>query len=118
LGLRAQSEGILVGAREAVPAGDFLGKRRDEAFAIHGDAKGGADAVEEFGYVERRWGLLEYVIGHINLRQTYFAGRTDHARVSVAEASDGAELGVQRCFKYGEDGFLKIVVHGGLLSMG
>jgi hypothetical protein len=98
--------------------GDLLGEGRDQAFAVHGDAKGGADAVEEFGDVERRWGLLEYVIGHINLRQTSFAGRTDHARVSVAEASDGAELGVQRCFKYGKDGFLKIVVHGEPLSMG
>jgi len=74
------------------------------------------DADEEFGDVERGAGLLEYVIGHVNLRQTFITDGAGRARVSPAEAADGAELGIQRCFEYGQDGFFEVVVHGGLLS--
>src|ERR1700676_3634659 len=70
-GLRAKGEGILVGAQESVVACDLLGEGRDEAFAIDGDAKGGVDAVEELGYVQRGAGLFKYVKGHIDLRQTF-----------------------------------------------
>jgi hypothetical protein len=67
--------------------------------------------------MERGAGLFEYVIGHVNLRPTFLTDRTGGLRVALAEAADGAELGLQRCFKYGEYGFLQIVVRGGLLSM-
>jgi len=117
-GIRTQGEGILLGAQEAVLAGDFLGERRDETFAIDGDAEGSADALQEIGDVEGRAGLLEYVKCHVNLRQTFTARGTGGIRLPAAEAADSAELGLQRGLKYGKDRFLEIVVHGGLLSMG
>src|SRR5674476_1596385 len=70
-GLRSQAEGVLLGAEEAVLAGDFLGEGRDEAFAIDGDAKGGLNACEQFGDMQRRASFLEYVIGHVHLRPTF-----------------------------------------------
>jgi hypothetical protein len=99
-------------------AGDLLSEGRDQALAIDGDAKGGVDAVQQGGDVERGPGLLEYVIGHVNLRQTSATGRPRCRCVSLAEPADGAQLGLQRGFKYGQEGILEIVVHGGLLSMG
>jgi hypothetical protein len=35
----------------------------------------------------------------------------------MAKAADGAELSIERSFKYGEDRILEIIRHGGLLSM-
>jgi hypothetical protein len=98
-------------------AGDLLGEGRDEAFAIDGDAEGGVDTVEELGDVEGGAGLFEYVISHVNLRQTFSARRLGGSRVSLAEAADGAELSVERGFKYGQNGIFEIIVHGGHLSM-
>jgi hypothetical protein len=117
LGFRAKGEGILVGAQEAVLAGNLLSKGRDQAFAIDGDAKGGMDAVQELGDMEGRAGLLEYVIGHVNLRPTFHTSRLGRVLFPLAEAADGAELSFERGFKYGENGILEIVIHGGLLSM-
>jgi hypothetical protein len=51
-GLRAEREGILLGAQEAVAVEDLLGEGRDEAFAIDGDAELGLDAVEDLGDVQ------------------------------------------------------------------
>jgi hypothetical protein len=116
-GFRAKSEGILVSAQKAVLAGDLLSKGRDKAFAIDGDAKGGMDAVQELGDMKRGAGPLEYVMGHVNLRPTFHAGRFGRIRIPQAEAADGAELSFERGFKYGKNGILEIVVHGGLLSM-
>jgi hypothetical protein len=101
LGLRAKSKGILGGAQEAVLAGDLLGKGRDEAFAIHGDAKGSVDAVEQGGDVERGASLFKYVIGHVNLRPTCLVEGAGCDWVSLAQAAYSAELSFQGCFKYG-----------------
>jgi len=98
-------------------AGDLLSKRRDEALAIDGDAKGGMDAIQELGDMERGAGLLKYVIGHINLRPTFHAGRLGRNRIPLAETADGSELSFERGFKYSKNGILEVVVHGGLLSM-
>jgi hypothetical protein len=98
-------------------AGDLLGEGRDEAFAIDGDAEGGVDPVEELGDVEGGAGLFEYVIGHVNLRQTFSGRRFGGRRVSLAEAADSTELSVERGFEYGQNGIFEIIVHGGLLSM-
>ena len=113
-----QSEGILLGAQETVMSGDFLGEGRDEAFAVDGDAKGGVDAVQQHGDVERGGGFFKYVIGHVNLGQTFLASGTRRSFVYLAEPSDSAQLGFERGFKYGENGFFELVVHGGLLRMG
>jgi hypothetical protein len=51
------------------------------------------------------------------LRQTFAAGWSGGRWLALAEATDGAELRVQRGFKYTEDQILGLVVHGGLLSM-
>jgi hypothetical protein len=75
------------------------------------------DTVQELGDMERGAGLLEYVIGHINLRPTFNAGRLGGIRIPQAEAADGAELSFERGFKYGKNGILEFIVHGGLLSM-
>jgi hypothetical protein len=76
------------------------------------------DAVEKFGDMERGAGFFEYVIGHIYLRQTFLTAGSGGIRASLTEAADGAELSIQRYFKYRENGFFEIVVHGGLLSTG
>src|SRR3989442_49232 len=68
--LRAQAEGVLGGAQEAVAAGDFFGEGGDQAFAIDSHSKRSLNAGQEIGDVEGSAGLLKYVIGHINLRQT------------------------------------------------
>jgi hypothetical protein len=113
-----QGEGILLGAQEAVLAGDFFRERRDETFAIDGDAEGGVDTLQQIGNMEGRASLLEYVKCHVNLRQTFITSGKGGIWAALAEAANSAELGLQRSFKYGEDGFPEIVVHGGLLSMG
>jgi hypothetical protein len=99
-------------------AGDLFGEGRDQALAIDGDAKEGMDAGEQFGDMERGAGFLKYVIGHINLRPTFLGREGSGTGVALAKAADGAELSIERCFKYGEDGIFEIVVHEGLLSMG
>jgi hypothetical protein len=58
-------------------------------------------------------GSLEYVVCHVNLRQTLtVAGGGGLGGVAAAEAADGAELSVERGFKYGKDGILQIIGHG------
>jgi len=57
----------LVGADEAITTGDFFGERRDEALAVDGDMKGGTEAGQQFGDMERSMGFPEYVICHIHL---------------------------------------------------
>jgi hypothetical protein len=98
-------------------AGDLLGEGRDEALAIDGDTEGSVDAVEELGDVEGGAGLFKYVKCHVHLRQTFAVSRRRGGRIALAEAADGAQLSFERSFKYGENGILEIVVHGGLLSM-
>jgi len=63
------------------------------------------DANQEFGDMQRGAGLFEHVIGHVYLRPTFPGSGAGSLRVSLPEAADGAELGVQRCFKYGKNGF-------------
>jgi hypothetical protein len=63
-------------------------------------------------------GLLEYVEGHIHLRQTFAAARLGGWLRALAKAADGAELGLQGGFENSEDHILEVIVHGGLLSMG
>jgi hypothetical protein len=93
-------------------AGDFLGEGRDEAIAIDGDAKGGLNASEQFGDMQRGASLLEYVIGHVNLRPT-FSWAECGGRFAMAKAADGAELSIERCFEYRENRILEIIRHGG-----
>jgi hypothetical protein len=59
------------------------------------------NAIQEFGDVEWGAGLLKYVIGHLYLRKTFTRDGAGGAPVSLTEAADGAELGVQGCFEYG-----------------
>ena len=101
MGLRTQSKGIFPGAPETVLAGDLFGEGRDEAFAIDGDAKGSVDAVQQLGDMEGGSRLLEYVISHINLRQTFSAAGRRCRGVALAEAANGAQLGIEGGFKYG-----------------
>jgi len=75
------------------------------------------DAIQQLGDVERRAGLFKYVIGHVNLRQT-FTARGARRWLALAEATNSAQLGLQRGFKYGKYGIFEVVTHGGLLSMG
>jgi hypothetical protein len=98
-------------------AGDLLGEGRDEAFAIDGDAKGGVDALQKLRDVEWGASLFKYVIGHVNLGQTFLGSGLRCWGVRLAEAANGAKLGLQRGFKNGENGFFEIVVHGGILGM-
>src|ERR1035437_5763788 len=79
-------------------------------------AKGGLNACEQFGDMQRGASFLEYVIGHVNLRPT-FSGAGCGGRFALAKAADGAELSIERSFKVGEDRILEIIRHGGLLSM-
>jgi hypothetical protein len=76
----------------------------------------GMDPFEDFGDVERGAYLLEYVEGHVNLRQTFTAGRFGWRGSVFPEATDGTQLGLQGGFKYGQYGFLKVVIHGGASS--
>jgi hypothetical protein len=52
------------------------------------------DAVQDLGDVQGRAGLLEYVEGHVHLRQTFAAARRGGGRRTLAETTDGAELRV------------------------
>src|SRR5258708_962162 len=98
-----QAEGILLGAQETVMSGDFLGEGRDEALAVDGDAKGGVDAVQQHGDVERGAGIFKYVMGHVNLGQTFLASGSRLGFVFLAEPSDGAQLGFESGFEYGQN---------------
>jgi hypothetical protein len=51
------------------------------------------------------------------LRQTCAAARRSGGWLALSEAADGAELRLQRSFKYTENEILGFIVHGGLLSI-
>ena len=56
------------------------------------DVEGGPDASQEIRDAERGAGLLEYVISHFYLRQTFLVvGRGDLGR-PLAKAADSAQL--------------------------
>jgi hypothetical protein len=82
------------GRRKRSPRATFFGERGDRAFAVDGDAEVGLDAVQDLGDVQGRAGLLEYVEGHVQLRQTFAAVRRGSGWRTSAETADGAELGV------------------------
>jgi hypothetical protein len=78
------------------------------------------DAGEEFGDMERRAGLFEYVECHIDLGQTFLEVRARAGSVgrALTKAANRAQLCIQRSFVYGEQKIFEVIVHGGLLSMG
>jgi hypothetical protein len=112
--LGTQGEGVFAGAAETVAAGDLFGEGRDQAVAVDGEAELGVDAGEQVGDVQGGAGLLEYVESHVNLGQTFLARRTGGGCGSVAEAADGAQLGVEGGFKSGKDYILEVIIHGKL----
>jgi hypothetical protein len=99
----AQGERVFAGAAEAVAAGDLFGEGRDQAIAVGGGAELVADAGEQLGDMQGGTGFVEYVESHVNLGQTFLARRTGGGRGSVAEAADGAQLGVERSLNNGEN---------------
>jgi hypothetical protein len=56
-----------LGADEAVTASDLFGEGRHETLPVDGDVKGGVDAGQQFGDMQRGSGSLEYVIRHVYL---------------------------------------------------
>jgi hypothetical protein len=81
-----------LGAQEAIAAGDLLGEGRDEALAIDLQTELGVDAVQDFGDMERGAGFLEYVVGHVHLRQTFTVAWFGGVIRALTETADGAQL--------------------------
>jgi hypothetical protein len=75
------------------------------------------DAGQQLGDVQGGAGLPEYVVCHINLRQTLTAPCLGGLGRATAEAANGAQLSIERCFTYGKDRIFEIVGQGGLLSL-
>jgi hypothetical protein len=63
-------------------------------------------------------GFLKYVICHVNLGQTCTAAARGSFWHPLAETANGPQLSIERGFKYGKDGILKVLGHGQLLSLG
>jgi hypothetical protein len=75
------------------------------------------DAGQELRDMQGGVGSLEYVVCHVNLGQTLTTPRRGGLGRATAEAANGAELSIERGFKYGKDRIFEIIGHGGLLSL-
>jgi hypothetical protein len=113
LALQTYGEGVLLGADEAVTARDLFGERGDEALPVDGEVEAGTDASQQFGDMQGSTGSLEYVIGHIYLRQTLATAHRGGLRGAPAEATNGTELSIKRSLENHEERIPKIVRHDG-----
>src|ERR1700733_7990549 len=86
----------------------FRGRRRHRSWI--GRAPGSRRRAAESG-------PLEYVEGHVHLRQTLARARRGGGWLALTKAADRAELCLQRGFKYSKDEILDFIVHGGLRSI-
>src|SRR5581483_8271082 len=117
LGVRTECEGVLFRAQEAIAAGDLLGERGYQAFAVDGDVELLVDAIEDVRDMQGGARLAKYGKRHINLRHTFRTRRFGGCFGALTEASDGAQLRLKGGFKDAENNITDIVTHGGLLSI-
>jgi len=102
-----------LGAKEAIATGDLFGEGGDQSLAVDGDVEGGMDTDQQFGDMQGGAGPLEYVVCHVNLRQTLTRPPRGRLGGAAAEAANGAQLSIERGLEYGKDRILEIIGHGG-----
>ena len=104
--VRQYRKSVGSGAQETVLAGNALGQRRDDRFAIERDAVALGDAGENLGDMQVATRGLEYVIYHLDLRHTLSrlgaAGRS-FPFCSAAEAPQGIQLSLGNGFENFEE---------------
>jgi hypothetical protein len=76
------------------------------------------DALQDLGNVQGGTGLLEYVVRHVDLRQTCVVRGRGSCRGTAPKTANRPQLGLESGLEYRENGILEIVGQMHLRSQG